>query len=331
MSQAPDITGTEGERLDATVTVDSTFSGQQTQTIELRIEDGGTTVHTDSQGVTLADSTDSQQITLSWPTGSGDKGVYDLFIESDQDTIQRLVEVQSVLNTVDHRWQHDEGSGSTLADTGAASTALDGTLNGPNWATGTGSSNAYLEYDASNTERTQLPFDARAELSHWVRNGTGTLFAWVRPDSLTTSGGDKRFILGNSIGSKPNIALTTTRWQVDTDNGTSAGMGINYGGDIVAGDWQSIAIRADGATCTAYVSPATGSLTQVGTDTIGDTQASDLETDVQFGVDRDGPSSDNTLNTRWYDGGIDYFVMDSADLGEQFLEDLHNDTKADYQ
>jgi len=93
MSQAPDITGTEGERLDATVTVDSTFSNQQTQTIELRVEDGGTVVHTDSQQVTLQDSTDSQQITLSWPTSDGDAGVYDLFIESGQDTIQRLIEV----------------------------------------------------------------------------------------------------------------------------------------------------------------------------------------------------------------------------------------------
>jgi len=93
MSATPDITGTEGERLDATVTVDSTFSTQQTQTIELRVEDGGTTVHTDTQSVTLADSTDSQQITLSWPTSSGDAGTYELFIESAQDTIQRLVEV----------------------------------------------------------------------------------------------------------------------------------------------------------------------------------------------------------------------------------------------
>lgn len=96
MSQAPDITGIEGERLDATVTVDSTFGNQKTQTIELRVEDfnTGTLVHTDSQQVTLADSTDSQQITLSWPTSGGDKGVYDLFLESDQDTIQRLVEVK---------------------------------------------------------------------------------------------------------------------------------------------------------------------------------------------------------------------------------------------
>jgi len=93
MSQQPAITGTEGERLDATVTVDSTFSSQQTQTIELRVEDGGTVVHTDTQDVTLADSNDSQQITLSWPTSSGDTGTYDLFIESGQDTIQRLVEV----------------------------------------------------------------------------------------------------------------------------------------------------------------------------------------------------------------------------------------------
>jgi hypothetical protein len=44
----------------------------------------------------LQDSTDSQQITLSWPTSSGDKGVYDLFIESGQDTIQRLVEVSDI-------------------------------------------------------------------------------------------------------------------------------------------------------------------------------------------------------------------------------------------
>jgi len=93
MAQSPAITGTEGQRLDVTVTVDSTFGGQQTQTIELRIEDGGAVVHTDTQDVTLADSTDSEQITLSWPTSSGDKGVYDLFTESGQDTIQRLVEV----------------------------------------------------------------------------------------------------------------------------------------------------------------------------------------------------------------------------------------------
>jgi len=83
----------EGDRLDTVVTVNSTFTNQQTQTIELRIEDGGTTVHTDTQDVTLANNSDSQQITLSWQTASGDAGTYDMFIESENDTIIRPVVV----------------------------------------------------------------------------------------------------------------------------------------------------------------------------------------------------------------------------------------------
>jgi len=164
MSQAPDITGTEGERLDATVTVDSTFSSQETQTIELRVEDGGTVVHTDSQQVTLADSTDSQQITLSWPTSGGDAGVYDLFIESDQDTIQRLVEVvvEPLPSSAIHRWKlNDVGTGTATdyiqSEDGAVNgvTSVSGTFQGGSAGEGDGTGE-YIDVGTLGTFGSQL-------------------------------------------------------------------------------------------------------------------------------------------------------------------------------
>jgi hypothetical protein len=94
-SPTTDVVFAAGDRLDTVVRVDSTFTTHQTQTIELRIEDGGTTVHTDTQDVTLADSSDSQQITLSWQTASGDAGTYDMVIESEDDTITKAITVSS--------------------------------------------------------------------------------------------------------------------------------------------------------------------------------------------------------------------------------------------
>jgi len=154
MSQGPDITGTEGERLDATVTVDSTFGSQQTQTIELRIEDfnSGTVVHTDTQDVTLADSTDSQQITLSWPTSSGDKGVYDLFIESGQDTIQRLVEVESTVGLISH-WTFDDAdtnSGTAVDVVGSNDGTITGATTGGSGLASYDSGEAYVFSRKSN-------------------------------------------------------------------------------------------------------------------------------------------------------------------------------------
>jgi len=332
MTQSPDITGTEGERLDATVTVDSTFGSQETQTIELRIEDGGTTVHTDSQQVTLQDSTDSQQVTLSWPTSDGDAGVYGLFIESGQDTIQRLVEVQSVINTFDHRWRHDEGSGGPQ-DTGTSSTALDGTLNGPVWQSGGGTASTHLEYDRSNDDYVQLPSAAKSELAHFANTGEGTLFVWVRPGNIPSGRG---VVLGSRIGvassSDINWSLSvesdyTVVWRVDDD--TTDLLDLSTSANAVAqGSWYSIGIREDGSTGYLYLGTPGGSLSQVDSASVSPSSG-DHAKEVQFGATRGGGGSINSFET--YDGDIDRCLIDSSDVGEQRLEDIHDQTKADYQ
>jgi len=339
MSQAPDISGTEGERLDVTVTVDSTFGSQQTQTIELRIEDGGTTIHTDSQSVTLAGGA-NQQITLSWPTSDGDAGVYDLFLESDQDTIQRLVEVQSVINTFDHRWRHDEGAGGPQ-DTGTASTALDGTLNGPTWQSGGGTGSTHLEYDRSNDDYTQLPSAAKSELAHFANTGEGTLFTWVRPGDVTTgqdSSGADATIIGSRGGTTDSGQTDFTlhidedyrvRWFVaDSTGGTGVAAVASSANAVAQGSWYSIGIREDGATAYLYLGTPGGSLSQVASASVSPSSG-DIDHSVQFGAAVNDDGSIDSSDT--FDGDIDRCLIDSSDVGEQRLKDIHDQTKADYQ
>jgi len=340
MSQAPAISGTEGERLDATVTVGTTFSSQQTQTIELRIEDGGTVVHTDSQSVTLADSTDSQQITLSWPTSDGDAGVYDLFLESGQDTVQRLVEVQPVISGFDHRWRHDEGSGGPQ-DTGTSSTVLDGTLNGPTWQSGDGFANTHLEYDRPNDDYTQLPSAAKSELAHFANTGEGTLFVWVRPGDVTTNPdqfGARGVIIGSRSGTadsgKINWQLTiesdyTVKWRVGDDTGSGSVTGVLSSANAVAqGSWYSIGVRQNGSIAYLYIGTPGGSLSQVASASVSPSSG-DHEEEVQFGATRGGSGPINQSET--YDGDIDRCLIDSSDVGETGLKSIHDQTEADYQ
>jgi len=337
MSQAPDITGIEGERLDATVTVDSTFGSQETQTIELRVEDfnSGATVHTDSQSVTLADSTDSQQITLSCPTSDGDKGVYDLFIESDQDTIQRLVDINSPITGFDHRWRHDEGGGGPQ-DTGTSSTVLNGTLNGPTWQPGDGTASTHLEYDRPSDDHTQLPSDAKSELAHFANTGQGTLFCWVRPGDVTTNPdsqfGARGTIIGSRIGTADSGKINWTlrvqsnysvAWQIGDDTDAAAVTTVSSSANAVAqGSWYSIGVRQDGATAYLYIGTPGGSLSQVDSASVS-TSSGDHERRVQFGI--------SEVSYESYDGDIDRCLIDSSDVGEQRLKDIHEQTKAEYQ
>jgi hypothetical protein len=252
MSTTPDISGTEGERLDATVTVDSTFSSQQTQTIELRVEDGGTVVHTDSQDVTLQDSTDSQQITLSWPTSDGDKGVYDLFIQSEQDSIQRLVEVTDtrVVDTFDDgdllEWTDDSDN----SDDWSVTTSP--TFSGSHAATSTGGhgDGAVLStlgdgLDYYPEEGDTVEFYARLE-------GSGdSLGVQLLADPTTSSG--STFYAGIGFGTAYQVRLSTR-----------------------SGDIKLVDESSNGDVQTLNVTPPTNEWIQVTADFAGGTVDADI-------------------------------------------------------
>jgi len=330
MSQAPDITGTEGERLDATVTVDSTFSSQQTQTIELRVEDinTGTTVHTDSQQVTLADSTDSQQITLSWPTSDGDKGVYDLFIESDQDTIQRLVEVTTfdIATVADNHWIFDEGSGLVAADSAGSFDADFGSA--ISWGSGEGKGGVYGILDGSGGA--DLGSGSASHWSHWVNSGLGGLGVWLEPDfaaqpdffagvvttDVATGGTEREINLDISDGGR-------LRFQMQDSSNTKTTVSANVVSDTT---WQAAAVRGTGTELRLYHATVNDStLSQVDSATINATESGDLQRNIHIGKNPAGGEPD-----RQYAGGIDDLWSDQSDPGEQAIKDWYNATKGNY-
>jgi len=322
MSQAPDITGVEGERLDATVTVDSTFSSQQTQTIELRVEDGGTVVHTDTQDVTLQDSTDSQQITLSWPTSSGDKGVYDLFIESGQDTIQRLVEVieNNVATLADNHWRFDAGSGDIATDRLGTFDADFGSA--ISWASdGDGKGGTYGILDG--TDGADLGSASRSHWSHWINDGKGAIGVWINPSNFDPSS-DRYKIFGNDdssvyrafefrLGNESGSEAVTFTAGTSSDTGST----IVVSSDPISNDeWTSIAVRADGTDAEMIQDGVA-----VATASVGDTESGDLQAENISIADPGG--------SEW-EGGIDDFWSAQSDPGRQAIQDWHNATKDNY-
>lgn len=328
MSQAPNITGVEGERLDATVTVDSTFSSQETQTIELRIEDGGTVVHTDSQSVTLADSTDSQQITLSWPTSAGDAGVYDLFLESDEDTIQRLVEVldRNAAVLADNHWRFDEGGGSVAADSAGSFGADFGSA--ISWGSGEGKGGTYGILDG--TGGAGLGSASKSHWSHWVNSGEGAIGAWIEPDFATQPDQRAAIIATRVEGSTNN---NTFSFQYEDNNNlefefqTSGNTTTEANASVVQDQtWQAVAVRADGSTVRLYHATVNASsLTQVASASIAATASGDLSQAVNIG--RNDPAG---TGDRYAAGGIDDLWSDQSDPGEQAIKDWYNATKGNY-
>jgi len=321
MSQAPDITGTEGERLDATVTVDSTFSSQETQTIELRVEDGGTVVHTDTQDVTLADSTDSQQITLSWPTSGGDKGAYDLFLESDQDTIQRLVEVIDfdIATVADNHWRFDEGSGSVAADSAGSFDADFGTA--ISWGSdGDGKGGTYGILDG--TGGADLGDGSASHWSHWLNSGVGGLGVWVKPTNLGTGRGE--IFEGNisSVGPSWGLRLTGTasgisvEFLVSSSSADDDFIALYDTGTVTEDAWHSIAVRADGSTAEMFIDG-----TSIVTDSVSGT-VSGTQDSIHIGQAAHEPNP--------YEGGIDDLWSVQSDPGGQAIKDWHNATKGNY-
>jgi len=330
MTQSPDITGVGGERLDASVTVDSTFSSQETQTIELRVEDAGTVVHTDSQSVTLQDSTDSQQVTLSWPTSDGDAGVYDLFLESDQDTIQRLVEVvdRNAAVLADNHWRFDEGSGSVAADSAGSFDADFGSA--ISWGSGEGKGGVYGILDGSGGA--DLGSGSRSHWSHWVNSGAGGIGVWLEPDFtsqpaqaaavFTTDAG----IGGGSTDRDMNLQFNdsgTLKFEIAETNGIQTEVQANVVSDAT---WQAVAVRGTTSELILYhASASDSSLSQVGSTTINATESGDLSENVHIGLN---PSSGE--GDREFAGGIDDLWSLQSDPGEQAIKDWYNATKDNY-
>jgi len=294
MAAGPDITGTEGERLDVDVTVDSTFSNQQTQTIELRIEDGGTVVHTDTQQLTLAGGA-NQQITLSWPTSDGDAGLYDLFIESDQDTIQRLVQVDApLLPSLIHRWKFEDTSTTTAVDSiGSA----DGTINGATYVPGIVSANA-LEFDGTDDSVSSLgvqDLSSGFSITFWQRSPSqsDTTIIQLRANNEMFIRRQSGFIGFNIIdGSGNNVG-------VDSDST------LDYSNE------QFIAATWDGGTMKIYSNNSEdGSAPQDGMDS-------------QFTEDSIG--NNEVINSRHFEGVLDDVRVYDRALTSSEVSDIHND------
>lgn len=156
-----------------------------------------------------------------------------------------------------HQWNHDEGSGTTLTDSIAS---LDGSINGATWESGAGADDVYLKYDGS-TDNTDLGLDSRSEFRHFVEDGIGSIFLWIRP--ATTS---ERFtVIGSGLKSENvNIAIELNddangdiRWVIHNSESTVWDTG-GVTASITAGEWQPIAATVDGvgAACVYRGNPS---------------------------------------------------------------------------
>jgi len=263
MSQGPDITGVEGERLDATVTVNSTFGSQETQTIELRVEDfnSGTTVHTDSQSVTLQDSTDSQQITLSWPTSSGDKGVYDLFLESDQDTIQRLVEVADtrIVDTFDDgdlAEYTDDANNAQNADWGVTTSP---TFGGSHAANAPNQDSAALSVPGDGLNYYPQNGDT-VEFYARLAGSDSKLIVQLLADSTTSSGSTSGVSVG--FGTAYRVRLSPRQGSIglldESTNGDSDTVGVSP----PTNEWLQVTVDFAGSTVDADISSTSSNFSE---------------------------------------------------------------------
>jgi hypothetical protein len=216
---------------------------------------------------------------------------------------------------LEHNWLHNDGSGVTLDDTGYSSTSLDGSINSATWQTGDGTNNKYLHYDGTN-DYTTLPSAAASELSHFIRNGTGTVFCWYRPSQSSIDNNDAVFVSEVNTGSTAAFDFRVGFFGVPTGNGDRV---FTLGLSPTANEWQSVGIRADGSTAKAYINGS-----EVSSDSISNTASRDLVQAPNFGRE---PAKDK----RYYNGDIDRFFVTSQDIGEQELQNWHQETKADYQ
>jgi hypothetical protein len=116
---------------------------------------------------------------------------------------------------------------------------------------------------------------------------------------------------------------------------TNSGNVCNLDLTAPTGEWTCIAVRGDESTVTLYEGSPGGSLTQVASESVTDTDLGDFDFAPVFGIDR-GTNVGAIAGAppgepeRWYDGDIDRVRMADSDVGESTLQEWFDATKGDY-
>ena len=219
-----------------------------------------------------------------------------------------------------HQWDFTEGSDSFVAD-------VNGDLNADftsiSWATGSGTDNVFAELDGENYA--DLGSESRPKLSHFVRDGKGTAFAWVKPSDSS----DMRAIYGTNFSNSDASIMLWKRGDNDDyqwycGNGDDSNV-WNISGGEPSTDWVALAGTADGSTAQLYIAePPDYSISEIGTESVSGTRDVDLDTNVYIGRPADNPE-------RNWDGGIDLSFIDDKGWTESELQSFVDDSKELYE
>lgn len=202
--------------------------------------------------------------------------------------------IPEIPDSVVHRWTHDEGSGSTLADSEGSQ---DGTITGPSYTTNSKQGSHALSYITDDyVNLGAIPFYSTFTVMGWVYFNTndsrGTLI-----DIRTNQG---VHIRGEGDGTVELLYY-------------SGGYSIVANPSISTNQWYHFALAYDGSDAIAY---------QDGTE-IGRVGEGPPES---VGTSQDALGSKASLDSQFLDGRTDDVMIASEALSESQLQNIISDT-----
>jgi len=224
-----------------------------------------------------------------------------------------------------HQYNAIEGSGSTLGDSIGS---LDGTINGASWVTGgAGARGAYLQYDSSNNDNVNLTTDSRTELDHFVRNGEGTVFVWINPDTTSS----RQTFVGSTI-STDDVGFAVETRPADSEylsfkllGGGNQDLATTSTDLLVTNTWQPVAATGDGSNFRIYHGDPNNNYTvsEVASTSVTNTRSSILDNNVSIGLD-------TSTTAAPFDGGMDIAYFDSVGQSQSEIQQFVDDSKSFY-
>jgi hypothetical protein len=224
----------------------------------------------------------------------------------------------------DHQWNYVEGSGTVVRDVKGS---LNANFTGINWQNGLGAEDYYALLDG-NDDRGELGDASKSDFAHFVNQGKGTLFSWVKPDVKKL-----QYIicsqLGNSGENNNHISFLldqdkSFRFDIMMDGVDDSKEVAIKTGTYPVNEWFATAAVVDGSN--AYIYKATQpdfDVVEVGSDTFPDTASGDLEKSVNLGGGRDYQGS----YTRYFNGSLDIQFKDASVWSQSELQSFVDDSK----
>ena len=318
----------EGDILTVDYSADNTGDAQDMQDIRLEID----SVQEDVDLDVMLSGGASTTGTLEWDTTGEDEAEYTATVLSDDDSDSVMVEIgsdipDSVLDQLDHRYKHDEGSGDILTDDiGDANFDIDGA----SWVSSAGEGGVHLDYDGIDD------YSLNEDGSTVWNFDTFVWITWFNPDELGDNGyliaGDEidgggfDYVLG--VG---GLNLPTDEFGLFMDDADAGGNFTLTTSDVVADEWQFGAAVVDASANQAevyYAKRSDSTISSIGTNNYDGSLDSGVRA-IAFGddwIENDGLPRGEAFN-----GQMDEtFSAMGGTLSETDIQEIFDGTKGNY-